>query len=32
VEIAVSKRIGIAKSADLPLRFFVKGNRFVSPG
>ena len=30
VEIAVSKRIGITKSADLPLRFFVKGNRFVS--
>jgi DNA-3-methyladenine glycosylase len=30
VEIAVSKRIGITKSADLPLRFFVRGNRFVS--
>ena len=30
VEIAVSKRIGITKSADLPLRFFVKGSRFVS--
>jgi DNA-3-methyladenine glycosylase len=30
VEIVVSKRIGITKSADLPLRFFVKGNRFVS--
>ena len=32
VEIAVSKRIGITKSADLPLRFFVRGNRFVSRG
>ncbi len=30
VEIAVSKRIGITKSADLPLRFYIKGNRFVS--
>lgn len=29
-EIGVSKRIGITKSADLPLRFFVKGNAFVS--
>jgi DNA-3-methyladenine glycosylase len=29
-EIVVSPRIGISKSADLPLRFFVKGNRFVS--
>ncbi len=32
IEIAVSKRIGITKSADLPLRFFVRGNRFVSRG
>jgi DNA-3-methyladenine glycosylase len=32
VEVAVSKRIGITKSADLPLRFFVRGNRFVSKG
>jgi DNA-3-methyladenine glycosylase len=31
-EIGVSKRVGISKSADLPLRFFVKGNRFVSRG
>jgi DNA-3-methyladenine glycosylase len=29
-EIGVSKRIGITKSADLPLRFYVQGNRFVS--
>jgi DNA-3-methyladenine glycosylase len=29
-EIGVSARIGISKSADLPLRFFIKGNRFVS--
>ena len=32
VEVAVSKRIGITKSADLPLRFFVRGSRFVSKG
>ncbi len=31
-EIAVSPRIGITKAADLPLRFFVAGNRFVSRG
>lgn len=30
VEIGVSPRIGITKCADLPLRFFVRGNRFVS--
>ena len=30
VDIAVSRRIGITKSADLPLRFFIRGNRFVS--
>jgi DNA-3-methyladenine glycosylase len=30
VEIAVTPRIGITKCADLPLRFFVRGNRFVS--
>jgi DNA-3-methyladenine glycosylase len=30
VEIEVSKRIGITKCADLPLRFTIKGNRFVS--
>jgi DNA-3-methyladenine glycosylase len=29
-EIGVSPRIGITKAADLPLRFFIKGNRFVS--
>lgn len=29
-EIGVSKRIGITKSADLPLRFFVRGSGFVS--
>lgn len=29
-EIGVSPRIGIRKSADLPLRFFIKGNRYVS--
>jgi DNA-3-methyladenine glycosylase len=30
VEIAVTPRIGLTKCADLPLRFFVKGNKFVS--
>ena len=29
-EIAVSRRIGIRKAAELPLRFTVAGNRFVS--
>jgi DNA-3-methyladenine glycosylase len=29
-EIAVTPRIGITKCAELPLRFFVDGNRFVS--
>ena len=29
-EIATSPRVGITKSADLPLRFFIKGNRSVS--
>jgi DNA-3-methyladenine glycosylase len=29
-EIAVSPRIGITKSPDLPLRFYIKDNRFVS--
>jgi DNA-3-methyladenine glycosylase len=32
VEIATSPRIGITKSADLPLRFFIRGNPFVSRG
>jgi DNA-3-methyladenine glycosylase len=30
IDVAVSPRIGITKCADLPLRFFVRGNRFVS--
>jgi DNA-3-methyladenine glycosylase len=30
LEIAVSSRIGITKAADLPLRFFIRGNPFVS--
>jgi DNA-3-methyladenine glycosylase len=29
-EIGVSPRIGITKAVELPLRFFIKGNRFVS--
>ncbi len=29
-EIGVSARVGISKAADLPLRFFINGNRFVS--
>lgn len=29
-EIGVSKRIGITKSVDLPLRFVIKGNQHVS--
>jgi len=29
-EIAVTPRIGITKCADLPLRFFIAGNGFVS--
>jgi len=32
VEIAVTARVGISQSADLPLRFLVRGNRFVSGG
>jgi DNA-3-methyladenine glycosylase len=30
IEIGVSPRIGITKSADWPLRFYIRGNRFVS--
>lgn len=30
VEIEVTPRIGIRQCADWPLRFFIKGNRFVS--
>ncbi len=29
-EVATSARIGITKSVDLPLRFFIRGNKFVS--
>ena len=29
-QIAVSPQIGITKCAELPLRFFIEGNRFVS--
>jgi DNA-3-methyladenine glycosylase len=31
-EVCVSARVGISKAVDLPLRFFVAGNRFVSRG
>jgi DNA-3-methyladenine glycosylase len=30
IEIAVTPRIGITKCADWPLRFLIRGNRFVS--
>src|SRR6266404_6740344 len=30
IKIGVSRRIGITKSPDLPLRFYIEGNRFVS--
>ena len=29
-EIGISPRIGISQAAGLPLRFFIRGNRFVS--
>jgi len=29
-EVVVSKRIGVTEDLDIPLRFYVKGNRFVS--
>ena len=29
-EIAAGPRIGISKAGDLPLRFYLAGNRFVS--
>jgi len=31
VRVGISPRIGISKAPELPLRFFVEGNRFVSP-
>jgi len=30
IEIAITPRIGISQCAGLPLRFFIRGNRFVS--
>jgi DNA-3-methyladenine glycosylase len=30
IDIGTSRRIGITQSADLPLRFFIRENRFVS--
>ena len=32
VEVAVTPRIGITQCADLPLRYVIRGNRFVSKG
>jgi 3-methyladenine DNA glycosylase Mpg len=29
-EVAVTQRIGITKAADLPLRYVIAGNSFVS--
>jgi DNA-3-methyladenine glycosylase len=30
VEVAVTPRVGVTQCADLPLRFLIRGNRFVS--
>jgi DNA-3-methyladenine glycosylase len=30
VDVAVTPRIGITQCADLPLRFVIRGNRYVS--
>jgi DNA-3-methyladenine glycosylase len=32
VDVAVTARIGITQCADLPLRFLIRGNRYVSKG
>src|SRR4051794_22263121 len=32
IEVAVTPRIGITKCAELPLRFLIRGNEFVSGG
>jgi DNA-3-methyladenine glycosylase len=32
MQIGISTRVGITKSAELPWRFFIKENAFVSPG
>jgi DNA-3-methyladenine glycosylase len=29
-QVLITKRIGITKAADMPLRYIVAGNRFVS--
>jgi 3-methyladenine DNA glycosylase Mpg len=31
-DVEITTRIGITRSADWPLRWIVKGNRFVSRG
>ncbi|MGH2449591.1 MAG: DNA-3-methyladenine glycosylase [Chloroflexota bacterium] len=31
-DIAVSRRIGLSQGSELPLRFYIPGNRFVSRG
>ena len=30
VEVTASARVGISKAADWPLRFYIKGNKFIS--